>query len=60
MEWDTAEKLGKQGIDKDTLRVGDHVIVTGYPPRRAGERRMLIQVLRRRRNGFRWGLSKAM
>ena len=59
LEWDTAENLRKQGIDKDTLRVGDHVTVTGYPRRRADERMMLIRVLRRQRDGSVWGLSKA-
>jgi hypothetical protein len=58
LEWDTAKKLRKQGIEKDTLRVGDDLIVTGSPPRRADERRMLIRVLRRQSDGFMWGLSK--
>src|SRR4051812_35995646 len=54
LEWDTAKKLRKQGIEKDTIRVGDHLIVMGSPPRRQDERRMLIRVLRRQSDGFVW------
>jgi hypothetical protein len=58
LEWDTAKKLRKQGVQRDTLRAGDDLIVTGSPPRRADERRMLIRVLRRQSDGFVWGLHK--
>jgi Family of unknown function (DUF6152) len=58
LEWDTVKKLRKQGVQQDTLRAGDDLIITGSPPRRADERRMLIRVLRRQSDGFVWGLGK--
>jgi hypothetical protein len=58
MEWLSAKKLRKQGIQKDTLRVGDVLTITGSPPRHANERRMLIRVVKRQSDGFVWGLRK--
>ena len=58
LEWDTTKKLRKQGVQADTLRAGDNLLITASPPRRADERRMLIRVLRRQSDGFVWGLNK--
>ena len=33
VEWGGAGQLGGQGVTRDTLKVGDHVIITGSPGR---------------------------
>lgn len=41
-EWGTAGQLSRIGIEKDTLKPGDHVIINGYPSRNAADHRMFI------------------
>src|SRR5687768_6144948 len=36
-EWSNPQRLGRDAIDKDTLRKGDRVIITGSPGRVASE-----------------------
>ena len=55
IEWSAAGSLGGQGVDRQTLRVGDHVIVTGRPSRSPGEYRVQMQTLKRPSDGFTWG-----
>ena len=31
VQWNSAKVLRRQGVAPDTLKPGDHVIVTGYP-----------------------------
>jgi hypothetical protein len=55
VEWGGAGQLGAQGVTRETLRVGDHVIITGPPGRNPSERRMLMRTLHRPSDGFGWG-----
>ena len=55
IEWSGAAALGGQGVNRDTLRVGDHVIVTGRPSRTPGEYRVQMLTLRRPADGLTWG-----
>jgi hypothetical protein len=55
IEWSGAAALGGQGVTRDTLRVGDHVIVTGRPSRTPGELRVQMLTLRRPADGLTWG-----
>src|SRR2546422_7462449 len=47
VEWSAAGQLGGQGVNQQTLRVGEHVVVTGRPSRVAGELRIQMQTLKR-------------
>ena len=55
IEWSGAAALGGQGVNRQTLRVGDHVIVTGRPSRTPGEYRVQMITLRRPSDGLSWG-----
>jgi hypothetical protein len=55
VEWGGAGQLGSQGVTRETLRVGDHVIITGPPGRNPSEHRMLMRTLHRPSDGFGWG-----
>lgn len=54
VEWSDAGQLSRSGIDKNTLKPGDRVIVTGNPSRNSAERRMRMQSLTRPSDGWRW------
>ena len=53
-DWSSAGQLSRQGIDEDTLRPGDHVIVTGNPGRNAADHRLRMQTLTRPSDGWKW------
>src|ERR1700690_526024 len=53
-DWSSAGQLSRQGIDADTLRPGDHVIVTGNPGRNAADHRLRMVTLTRPSDGWKW------
>lgn len=55
VEWGGAGQLGGQGINRYTLKVGDHVIITGNPGRNPDEHRIRMTSLKRTSDGFGWG-----
>ena len=55
VEWGGAGQLAGQGVDRDTLRVGDHVIISGNPARNTTDRRVRMLTLHRPKDGFGWG-----
>ena len=54
-EWGNPRRLGSQGINKDTLKPGDVVIVTGSPGRTASEYKMHLKGISRPADGWSWG-----
>lgn len=48
------QQLTEGGLTASTLRAGDHVIVTGYPGRIAEDHRLLLQVIERPSDGFKY------
>jgi hypothetical protein len=54
VDWGGGGQLSRQGIDKDTLRPGDHVIVTGNPSRNAADHRLRMQGITRPSDGWKW------
>jgi hypothetical protein len=48
------QQLSEGGLTASTLRAGDHVIVTGYPGRIAEDHRLLLQVIERPADGFKY------
>lgn len=55
VEWQGASQLGTRGMNAQTLRPGDEVVVTGNPGRRPEEHRMLLVTIKRTSDGFGWG-----
>src|SRR5215468_3302790 len=55
LEWRSSGSLGTQGIKRDTLKVGDEVVVTANPSRTPGDFRGALKTLHRKSDGFGWG-----
>jgi hypothetical protein len=55
VEWSGTGQLTNQGVTRETLRVGDEVIIIGRPSRVTGEYRLLMISLKRPLDGFTWG-----
>jgi hypothetical protein len=55
IEWGGAGLLQGQGVTRDTLKVGDPVVITGNPGRDAADHRMRMVSLKRTTDGFGWG-----
>ena len=55
VEWGGAGQLGGQGVTRETLKAGDHVIISGSPGRNAADHRVRMVTLHRPKDGFGWG-----
>ena len=55
VEWAGTAQLSSAGVNKESLKVGDEIVVTARPSRVAGEFRVLMVNLRRQLDGFSWG-----
>jgi hypothetical protein len=55
VEWAGTAQLNNQGIQRESLRVGDSIVIVGRPSRVPGEFRALMVTLRRPLDGFAWG-----
>jgi hypothetical protein len=47
--------LGRQGVTRDTLKVGEHVVIIGNPGRTAEDHRMHMVSITRPSDGWKWG-----
>jgi Family of unknown function (DUF6152) len=55
VEWGALNQMMRWKITRDTLRVGDHVIVTAAPTHDPADRRLsLVSEIRRPVDGWRW------
>jgi uncharacterized protein DUF6152 len=55
VEWSGTTQLGNAGVSKETLKVGDEVVIVARPSRVPGEYRALMLTLKRPSDGFAWG-----
>lgn len=55
VEWSGTTQLGNSGVTKESLKVGDVVVITARPSRVPGEFRALMLRLKRPSDGFTWG-----
>jgi DNA/RNA endonuclease YhcR with UshA esterase domain len=55
VEWSGTTQLGNAGVSKETLKVGDVVVIRARPSRVPGEYRALMLNLKRPSDGFTWG-----
>jgi uncharacterized protein DUF6152 len=54
IEWQSAGKLSKRGIQRDTLRVGDELTVVVHPGRKLFDHRGVLIGFRRNADGLEW------
>jgi hypothetical protein len=55
VEWSGTTQLNNTGINKESLKVGDQVVILARPSRVPGEFRALMLNLKRPSDGFTWG-----
>ena len=55
VEWGGTAQLAGAGVKRDSLKVGDKVVIIGRPSRVPNEYRMLMVNLVRPSDGFQWG-----
>ncbi len=55
VEWSGTTQLNNAGVNKESLKIGDLVVITARPSRVAGEFRALMLTLKRPSDGFTWG-----
>ena len=55
LEWRSSGQLGQAGIKRDTLKVGDDVVITMNPSRTPADHRGALKTLHRKSDGFGWG-----
>jgi uncharacterized protein DUF6152 len=55
VEWGGTSQLAQAGVKRDSLKVGDKVVINGRPSRVPGEYRVLMVNLTRPADGFNWG-----
>jgi hypothetical protein len=54
VEWGGGAQLSRDGVSRDTLKPGDHVIVTGNPGRDSAEHRIRMHSITRPSDGWKW------
>jgi hypothetical protein len=54
VEWASGSSLNGQGITRETLKFGDHVVVVGQPGRNDEDHRMRMRSITRPQDGWKW------
>ena len=54
IEWGGSGQLRGQNVSIDTVKPGDHVIVTGDPSRTPGELKLRMRTITRPSDGWKW------
>jgi hypothetical protein len=54
VEWASGSSLNGQGITRETLKFGDHVVVVGQPGRNDEDHRMRMRSITRPTDGWKW------
>jgi hydrogenase maturation factor len=54
IEWAGGVQLNRQGVSRDSLKAGDHVIITGNPGRNAADHRLRMRSIERPADGWKW------
>jgi methionine-rich copper-binding protein CopC len=55
VEWGGANQLGVSGVARNTLKIGDRLIISGNPARKAENHQVRMLALHRTSDGFGWG-----
>lgn len=54
VEWVGANQLGGEGVGRDTLKIGDRVVISGNPGRNSKDHLLRMLTLTRPKDGFGW------
>ena len=54
VEWGAGLQLNQQGVMRDTLHVGDHVVIEGNPGRNPQDHRLRMRSILRPSDGWKW------
>jgi hypothetical protein len=54
VEWGGGAQLSRDGVSRDSLKPGDHVIVTGNPGRDPEDHRIRMHSITRPSDGWKW------
>lgn len=57
VEWGGGGQLGSQGVQRETLRPGDHVVIVGEPGRDPEAHRLRMISIKRPSDGWSWGTT---
>ena len=55
VEWGAGGQLGRQGVTRETLKTGDHVIIVGNPGRNPEDHRLRMVNITRPVDNWKWG-----
>jgi hypothetical protein len=55
IEWGAGGQLGRQGVTRETLKPGDHVVIMGNPGRNPEDHRLRMVNITRPSDGWKWG-----
>ncbi len=55
VEWAAGPELGRSGINRETLKPGDQIKVTGNPGRNDADHRLRLVSIERPKDGWKWG-----
>jgi len=53
-EWASPDRLTRAGITKDTIKAGDHVVITGSPGRNPADFAIHLKAIERPADGWSW------
>ena len=54
VEWAGGLQLNRQGVTRETLKAGDHVVISGNPGRNAADHRLRMRSISRPSDGWKW------
>jgi thiamine monophosphate kinase len=54
VEWGAGLQLTGQGVTRETLKPGDHVVITGNPGRNPADHRLRMRSIVRPKDGWKW------
>ena len=57
VEWGGASALTRQGLSRDSFKIGDEVVITGQPGREETDHRLRMLSIVRSTEGIGWGIN---
>ena len=54
IEWLARFQLNRQGVTGETLKSGDHLVITGFPAPNVQDHRLWLRTITRPHDGWKW------
>jgi hypothetical protein len=54
IEWLAKVQLNRQGVSSETLKLGDHLVISGLPAQNAQDHRLWLRTITRPNDGWKW------